>query len=110
MTNFNIVANAAIEAGILTKEAVDDIIQNKDELPIHTFKEWQKKGYYVRKGEKAKLTTDIWKRSKKKVYINEMSEEELIDKDPDTVYIEKDKGWFYKTKAFFFTADQVEAI
>jgi len=59
---------------------------------IHTYKVWQSLGYQVRRGQKATATFMIWKHTVKKA-----KEEKDVD-------MEK----MFKTKAFFFTANQVE--
>jgi Antirestriction protein len=61
---------------------------------IHTYKAWQSLGYQVRRGQKATATFMIWKHTVKKA-----KEEKDVD-------MEK----MFKTKAFFFTANQVEQI
>jgi Domain of unknown function (DUF1738). len=61
---------------------------------IHTYKVWQSLGFQVKRGEKARATILIWKHTIKKA-----KEEKDVD-------MEK----MFKTKAFFFTAEQVEEI
>ena len=100
MTNFEIITNEAIANGLYTEEEAIQIIEERGALPLHTFAEWKKHGYNVRKGEHAKLTCYIWRMNVKKGV--------LPMKDGDDVEI--DESHFYKTKAFFFTADQVERI
>lgn len=96
MTNFTIITNAAVNAGIFTKDQAEAIIKTGHELPLHTFAEWKKLGYIVKKGEKARLHCDIWMKSNKKVETKDGEE------------VENDR--FYKKLSHFFTADQVTPI
>ena len=98
MTNFQLIANAAVQEGLYTQDEALAILAEQGELPLHTFKEWQNRGYTVRKGEHAKLTAQIW-RFKGKGKAKEVSEDD-----------EQNRRDFYMTTAFFFTADQVERI
>lgn len=96
MTNLTIITSAAIQAGIFTEAEADAIIKSGHELPLHTFAEWKRLGYSVKKGEKARMRCDIWRKSNKKV---------------QTAYgeeVENDR--FYKKLSHFFTIDQVEKI
>lgn len=96
MTNLTIITSAAIQAGIFTESEVDSIIKSGHELPLHTFAEWKRLGYSVKKGEKARMRCDIWRKSNKK------------QQDENGEEVENDR--FYKKLAHFFTADQVEKI
>jgi hypothetical protein len=61
---------------------------------IHTFMEWKRRGFSVKKGEKAIAQFTIWKHVTKKAKAeNEEDEEKMFMK-----------------QAFFFSAEQVEAI
>lgn len=95
MTNFNIIANSAVEAGIFTKEQVEEIIGNGFCLPLHTFAEWKRMGYSVKKGEKARMTCRIWKYTEKEVEQKEENQEDAY-------------SHYFLAKAFFFTSEQVE--
>lgn len=100
MTNFQIITDAAIQAGIFTEDQVSAILSTGHQLPLHTFAEWKRLGFTVKKGEKARLKVDIWKKSNKKITAeNEKGEE-----------IEADTGRFYKKLSHFFTFDQVEKL
>ena len=99
MTNFQLIANAAIGAGLYTMDEVVSILNEYGELPLHTFAEWKSRGFAVRKGEHAKLTTQIWKFKGRGKQTVEVSEDD-----------DKNSRNFYLTKAFFFTADQVDKI
>ena len=98
MTNFQIIANAAVFEGLYTEDEALAILEEQGELPLHTFAEWKKRGYIVRKGQRAVLTCQIW-RFKGKGKPVEPSEDD-----------EKNRRDFYMTKAFFFGPEQVEQI
>lgn len=100
MTNLQIIAAAAIENGLYTLEQVEACFASGHLLPLHTFSEWKRMGYTVKKGEKARLKVDIWKKSNKS--------QTAETKDGDE--IEVDTGRFYKKLSHFFTFDQVEPI
>lgn len=97
MTNFQIITNEAINAGLYTAEQAQEIFESGRSLPLHTFKEWQRMGYRIRKGEHAKLTCFIW-RFKNKTGMFPQGEND----------VEIDESHFYKTKAHFFDDTQVE--
>lgn len=98
MTNFQIIANTAIAAGLYTKEQVEAIFQSGCGLPLHTYNEWKRAGYQVKKGEHAALSCDIWMPKKKK------ADEKQTDNE------EENRGDFYKKHAHFFLSSQVERI
>ena len=94
MTNQQIINRSAVESGIYTKEEAKTYLQTRGELPLHTFQEWKSRGFFVKKGQKAKIAIKIWRFTREKVNLEEKTAEE----------IEK----FYKTLAYFFTEEQVE--
>lgn len=100
MTNFQIITAAAIEAGLYTEEQATAIIEQLGGLPLHTFSEWKRMGYSVKKGEKACLKVDIWKKSNKKETVTTKDGEEQ----------EVDMSRYYKKLSHFFTFSQVEKL
>lgn len=96
MTNLQIIANEAIANNLYTEEQVEELFATNGCLPLFTFAEWKKAGYFVRKGEKAKLTCYIWKKKKGA----KVEEENATD--------EQKEREFFMCKAFFFTPEQVE--
>ena len=98
MTNMEIVAHEAIVNKIYTKEQIESMATTMQDLGLHTYGEWSKMGYQVRKGEKAKIATHLWKKSKKPEY--EEAEDGKVKKNQR----------FYLCKAYLFTRDQVEKI
>lgn len=100
MTNAQIILTAAIETGIYTEDQAQAIIEKLGSLPLHTFAEWKKLGFIVKKGEKARLAVDIWMKSNKKIQVETQEGNEQ----------EVDAGRFYKKLSHFFTFDQVQKI
>jgi hypothetical protein len=100
MTNADIIINEAIGNGIYTEEQVMNFFKTIGGLPLHTFAEWKRRGFAVKKGEKASLTCWIWRHKKTKGV--------LPMEDGNDVEVDEEK--FYKTKAFFFKREQVERI
>lgn len=100
MTNIQIIASEAIAHNLYTEEQVEELFSTVGCLPLFTFAEWKKAGYFVKKGQKAKLTCYIWKMKKEK--------EQSKDKDGNDV--EVDATNFYKVKAFLFDETQVEKM
>ena len=95
MTNFEIVVNEAILNGVFTEDQVQGQLSEGD-LPLKTFKSWLDAGFIVRKGQKARVQTKLWK----------MKTRKKSDKTDD----EQDKDKFILVPAYLFTADQVAPI
>jgi hypothetical protein len=100
MTNFDIIASGAIAAGLYTEDQIQQIINTTGDLPLHTFAEWKRLGYAVKKGAKAILSCDIWRWNAKT--------ETIPMKDGEDR--ECDASHYYKKRAYFFGQDQVEKI
>lgn len=98
MTNEEIIYKASVDAGIFTEKEASEFFKKGWELPIHTFSEWKKYGYSVKKGEHAALTVRLWRKRIAK----------LIEKDSGEE-VEADSG-YYMTTAHLFTGAQVEKI
>lgn len=81
MSNTEIISTEAIMRGF-----------EYDGNNLFTFQEWKKRGYAVKKGEKAFLQTSIWKSVTKK------------GKDG------KEEHKMFMTKASLFTIDQVQVL
>lgn len=93
MTNEQIIADAAISAGIYTSEEIEVMIKSGKEIPLHTLKGWDIRGRKIKVGEHG-IETKLWKKKSKKD--GQEDDSEVTDKD------------FYLAKAFLFTKDQVE--
>lgn len=76
MTNLEIVAHEAIANKIYTKEQIESMATTMQDFGLHTYGEWRKMGYQVRKGEKAKIATHLWKKTSKKTMNKETGKEE----------------------------------
>ena len=86
MTNFQIIENERKELGL------------DEDLILKTYQDWKRLGYQVKKGEKSVMTCMIWFPKKSKVVKSDADSEEVND------------GSFFKSKAFFFSQNQVERI
>lgn len=98
MTNTKIIFDAAIASGIFTAEQAEAILSTGRRLPLHTFAEWKKLGYIVKKGEKSRLSVDIWMKSNRK----------KKDENEQETAVEENR--FYKKLSHFFTFDQVQKM
>lgn len=85
--------NTAIILGYMQLNNLDP-----NKIVLHTYAQWNKLGYQVKKGEKSAHKISVWKRSTKKVE-NENGDKEDIDT----------RRYFLKESAFF-TQEQVERI
>ena len=98
MTNEQIIADIA--AAIYGEDEVMSMIENGEDIPLHTVKGWAARGpFRVKKGEHG-LETRLWKKRKKKEKDDSTEEntEESSNKD------------FYMAKAFLFRRDQIEVV
>lgn len=100
MTNTQIIINEALANGLYTKEQIEEILASGHMIPLHTFQAWKSAGYVVKKGEHARITTRLWKFTNKA--------KKSADAKENTDDTENDH--YYLSKAFLFTADQVEKI
>lgn len=86
--------NAILEE--ITKAAIlEGTIKENEQL--HTFLYWKSNGYHVKRGEKACVTTKLWKRKTRKQQENEENEE---NENSDRDYI--------IVNAYLFSSSQVE--
>lgn len=103
MTNNEIIYSEAIAAGIYTKEQADAILATGHMLPIHTFPEWKRMGYSVKKGEKAAITTQLWKFTTKPTKAAQAAAEAAGKEAAEDPH-------YYLAKAYLFTAEQVKPM
>lgn len=61
MKNIEIIAEAAVKAGILTDTEAQWKIDHNEEIPFHTASGWKQKGYVVKKGEEG-TEVKLWKK------------------------------------------------
>lgn len=86
MTNFDILASEAEAIGF-----------DYDGDNLHTFQSWKAKGFQVKKGQKALIKCEIWKKSTKK------------EKNEETGELEENGRFFLKSSCFF-SNEQVEKV
>ena len=55
MTNLMTVTIEAVLNDVFTEEEAVNYLVTTGALPLYTFQEWKKRGYYVKRGEKARL-------------------------------------------------------
>ena len=84
MTNEQIIADAAVSAGLYTLEEIKEFIDAGKEIPLHTVSGWSARGNYKVKTGESGIETKLWKKS-------------------------KDEG-FYLSKAYLFSENQVELL
>ena len=103
MTNLEIIATEAMVHELYTEEELMAFYDEKEIMPLNTYKMWDMAGYQVKKGEKAKIQTRLWKKNPK--YRPMVTEEEIQETEADEV---KKQRAFYLTKAYLFDISQVE--
>lgn len=115
--NRNLIMCAGIDAGVFTAADLEAFLFNGQMPEYHTFNEWKRNGYIVKKGSKAAFSCRIWdyKTSKKGEYTAEEAAamnamiinadgSEVKEGDPKT------HSQYYKFNAYFFGPDQVEKV
>ena len=102
MTNNEIIYSESIAAGIYTQDQADAILSSGHALPIHTFPEWKRMGYSVKKGQHAALVCNLWKYTDKPGKAAREAAEAAGKDAPET------DPHFYMAKAHLFHALQVE--
>ena len=100
MTNLMIVTTEAILNEVFTEDQCIEYLVTRGALPLYTFAEWKKRGYYVKRGEKARLTCTLWKHNAPKTKTDDDGREVTIIP----------KRAFNGVKAFLFTPDQVAPL
>lgn len=111
--NNSIIMCAGIEAGIISPVEIVAFFQRGIMPPVHTFDEWKKNGYTVKKGEKRAFDAYIWKYVEKEVTLSEeeaasMNACSLIDGMTYAAGDTISRGNFIRKKAYFFRVEQVE--
>lgn len=100
MTNNNIIYNAAITAKLYTQAELDNLMQTTGDLPLHTYQEWRHIGLNVKAGEKAAITTMLWRHTSASKTHGDDALSQAAEDQGDNHY--------YLAKAHLFTAAQVE--
>lgn len=87
---------------IYGEDAVMEMLENGEEIPLHTVQGWASRGpYKVKKGEHG-LECRLWKKKKRKAGDDDESKDE---EENEMISTNRD---FYLCKSFLFRADQVE--
>ena len=94
MTNNEIITKSAIAAGLITEAEAMEFMKEGRRIPLHTYQEWKRMGYQVKRGEKAALELYLWRFAKNK------SEDGKEEEDAEE--------HAYQAKAYLFAASQVE--
>lgn len=90
MTNLEIIVNAAYELNLVDEESAMQILESED-CPFHSFQEWKRLGFSVKKGEKALFKCALWNKAK----VQDKDSKEEVEK-------------FVKRFAYIFSKEQVE--
>lgn len=111
MTNLQIIIDEAITNNLYTQEEIETKIKELGFCPVQTFQGWKALGYFVKKGQKAKINTKLWKFTNyKKRALTETEKEKLsmiMEVSDDATTTDK-KNHYYMTNAALFDLSQVE--
>ena len=100
MTNEKIIYEAAINAGIFTKESAAAILSTGRRLPLHTYQEWRRLGYQVKPGEHAALSVGLWRWKEGKKTGNVVEVPGMYNADGSAAKVEEqESSHHYKTVA-----------
>lgn len=81
MKNQEIIAKAAVQAGLLPADEVKRMIEAGEDIPLHTLQGWKLRGNYHAKEDAEPLEVRLWKR--------------------------QEDGKFYLAKAYLYSKEQV---
>lgn len=85
MKNKEIIADAAVRAGILADEEAKDAFERGKDIPLHTLQGWNMRGNYrLREGEEG-IEVKLWKKK-------------------------EGKNKFYLVKSYLYRLEQMETI
>lgn len=106
MTNEQIIMDIAME--IYGKDSVMEMLENGQDIPLHTMQGWAQRGpYRIKKGEHG-FETKLWRKKKKKDQGRNENNED--NKDNENNEEKPDNRDFYLCKSFLFRADQIERV
>ena len=108
MTNNEIIINQAIAHGIYTKAEAQAIVAAKGCLPIHTFAEWKKAGFCVKRGEHAAIIRDLWKYTVRPGKAAKAARAEAAKAGQNGPDADAPDPHYYMAKAHLFTREQVK--
>lgn len=83
MKNIEIIANAAVKAGIISAEEAQKMLENGSDFPLHTLQGWNLRNNCRVKAGEEPIEVKLWKK--------------------------KENGGFYLAKAYLYREDQVES-
>ena len=101
MTNEQIIADIA--ATIYGEDAVFEMLDNGEEIPLHTAKGWNERGYKIKKGQHG-IETRLWKKRKKR---DIEEQQEIPSEESGELPTCRE---FYLCKSFLFKDEQVERV
>lgn len=91
-----------------TKAEAQAIVAAKGCLPIHTFAEWKKAGYSVKRGEHAAITCDLWKYTERPGKAAKAARAEAAKAGQNGPDADAPDPHYYMAKAHLFTREQVK--
>ena len=62
MKNQEIIANAAVRAGLLTAEKAKQMLDAGEDIPLHTVQGWNLRGNYKAKDDAEPIEVKLWKK------------------------------------------------
>ena len=83
MKNKEIIARAAVRAGVLTADQAEEMVERVEDIPFHTLQGWKLRGNYKLKKEEKGTEVKIWRKK-------------------------EDGSGFYLAKAYLYRQDQLE--
>lgn len=99
MTNQEILQQEILINKLMTIKELETYIEEHLSLPLYlTFAEWKKRGFIVKKGQKAVIKTKLWMKTKKKIDKEKELNEDNIEE------------YFVLVNACLFGENQVERI
>ena len=81
MKNQEIIANAAVQIGLLSEDEARRRVQIGEDIPLHTLQGWKLRGNYCIKEDSDPIEVKLWKR--------------------------QEDGKFYLTKAYLYAENQM---
>lgn len=83
MKNKEIIARAAVRAGVLTADQAAEMAERDEDIPFHTLQGWKLRGKYKLKKEEKGTEVKLWRKK-------------------------EDGTGFYLAKAYLYSKDQIE--
>ena len=83
MKNKEIIARAAVSAGVLTADQAAEMVERDEDIPFHTLQGWKLRGAYKVKRGEVGTEVKLWRKK-------------------------EDGSGFYLAKAYLYSKDQIE--